>query len=50
MHPKIFGVQCADGGGTVVQPGAPQPFAFGQLRIANELRKRGLTVSCRVLN
>jgi hypothetical protein len=24
--------------------------AFGQLRIANELRKRGLTVSCRVLN
>jgi hypothetical protein len=24
--------------------------AFGQLRIANELRKRGLTASCRVLN
>jgi hypothetical protein len=24
--------------------------AFGQLQIANELRKRGLTVSCRVLN
>ena len=24
--------------------------AFGQLRIANELRKRGLTISCRLLN
>jgi hypothetical protein len=26
MHPKVFGAQFADGGGTVVQPGAPQPF------------------------
>jgi hypothetical protein len=26
MRPKIFGVQFAAGGGTVVQPGAAQPF------------------------
>src|SRR5262249_8965313 len=26
MRPKIFGVKFAVGGGTAVQPGAPQPF------------------------
>jgi hypothetical protein len=26
MRPKIFVVQFADGSGTIVQPGAPQPF------------------------